>query len=1818
MEQKTEERLKAQSPELAGGAGFTFEGCVGGFYLAALLGEAYAPGMEGRIVSRVAFQQRNFGEPLDDVIVDFRDAAGEEARLSLQAKSALAISAAPGNKDFRDIVRDSWLTYKKADFRKNVDRYGAAVGSIKQEKARNLVRLCEFARESDTAAHFVARFADGGHASSEQREIRENLIDVLTDVKGEKVSAEELREFLAHLVLIEFDFMHAGATHTADVMTRLRECLASDEISKAPALWAKLYQMARDSAGKAGVYDRARLLREIASIGRMRGVTSLRGDLEKITAFTRAWIDDIQNDVGGTHLGRRALSALLDKTASECRFVQIIGLPGSGKSVLLRQRVEAELARGNVLFLKSDRLEGKSWSSFATASGFSGAPLSILLGEIAATGSETLYIDGIDRVEKDHRHLVLDVLRAIIRTPALSNWKVVVSLRDSGIEPLRNWLSEVLSALTIGTVEVEALDDEEAELLAKEKPALKPLLFGTTQVSEIVRRPFFAKVLHQSFASDGGAPFEPKSEIDLIDDWWERGGYSASGQEAINRQRAIIDLASIRARQLSQPIPLARLTAETRSQIEALVDDGILQHVRKGHTVRFSHDIFFEWSFFHVLVERGKEWPDEVRACGEPPAVARVVELLSQWEYREGKNWTATLHRLAASKMRSQWTRAWLLGPLGLPTFTPNESEFERAVFANEFALLKKALVWFQAEKTVPNANILASQLPADQRVRAADLLGWPSDLSTWRRFIEFLLLRVNSIPVALYPYIVALFEVWQNVLAELRNGFSIALLKQCADWLREIDARDDQFERSVRFNRDKPFEIQSRWQGFEGIVDFRQSLCRLILRSAASVPELAEEYLQRILATDDVREERYKEIIAFAPTLATTHPQLLVDLTLRHLQEELPDDRVAREQHELEESARIRNAARAKPASERTPHEERMVRHWGPHFPHSHQFSYHDWDTLCIDRGTQMWWPPSPLREPFFSLFKAAPEQALRLFTALCNHAVVAWRQLHRHDYERRATPIPLELQFPWGKQRFWGREREYLWHRGTWAPHALASGFLALEDWCLSELERGRLVDDVIRQIVQGNESIGILGTAVSLILHTDLVSEAAFPIVLAQSLWHVDLDRMVQDSSGGQTSLVGFKAGDEAHVAAIKKAGERSSRRKSLRWLVPAYVFSREFGERTKQTALAFKDNLSFQYEEQKGNAEAAEYLLTQANENTELALREHYKVEKSAQHEGMVEIAHVGPLFSKPENVEKAERASRSLQQSGLWSWAAKCLENGKIEDSATVTAALALAKEFDSATLFNADGEFEDVTMNRGAVAGTAAVVLNFRKGCSDEDLLWARDVLLRAFEAREMRDQFWSPRSIIPWHPAIYVARGLAADLRHGTASRNIQAQLIALVTNPLEAVSLGALAEMSSLWEIDPKLVWAGLQLALDLCRIGPFSRDTPRGPGDANHSPERRQTALTAANEYYESGTGWPALPLPPSAWIKRGPPARAVEAEDGDEGEVEAPDVEFDAEDVENPEESWGEPRTHWYSQYAAKVLALVPFGKLLSGEARDETLVFVTSVFAWTNDKNAPPWLKKGKRDRESTRLYEWTNQLGSTLGEIAGHLPLADVKTRILEPIFKLEGDACWALLTPFASSYICRYIYDASKMPKEAIEVVSLCLDRMLQSPAFKRNSYYAGEFRGFDEPRLAEILMFIPIERASGASRYVNGDWSEIGTILPLIDRYVRAGGWSVNIMSHFLTLCERAKDAYPPETFADEVLAIIEDDTQPLKGWNGTFIPARIAALVQFLADRETPMPPALGRKLLRVLDLLVDMGDRRSAALQLSETFREIKIS
>lgn len=1771
----------SQSPELAGGEGFTFEGDAAAFYLTALLAEAYAPGVDDQIVVRVSVQQRDFGEPLDDVIVDFEDAAKNVARLSLQVKRSLTISDAKTNSDFRDIIRDSWATFKKPDFRICSDRYGVAVGTISPAKERELKTLCDWARESLTPNHFDARFSDDGSASKEIKSVRSDIIALLGEVgKGEPCTPEEIHQFLAHFILIQFDFLREGATDPPEAINRIRECLAPDESLKAPLVWSKIVQLARSSAGKSGQFDRARLVRMVSPLARLRGANSIRPTLDRLTELAKTYANLIPDDVEGTKLERLSLLESLDAKVSNTRLVQIRGLPGSGKSVVMKRVVQRAMEKGPTIFLKAEQLEGTSWASYAASQGLYPLSLEQLLVELGATGTPILFIDAIDRIEKEHQPVILELFRTIVESRLLENWRIVVSLRDAGIELLRNWLGELLRLVTFDTLEVNELNDDESEILAIAKPHLRPLLFGGATVRAIVRRPFFAKILHQSYVSEPSAPpFAPQSEVDLIENWWKKGGYNEVGQSAFERQQTLIELARFRARELGQPIRLRHLTSI--AHIEDLRSDGILQNAREGISVRFSHDIFFEWAFFHVLADSDSSWIDEIKSCGEPPAVARVVELASQREYNWGNEWRANLAQVERPDIRSQWLRAWLVAPFGTARFEVDENQFAAAVFADEFRLFRKALVWFQAEKTTPNTNILSSTIPLEQRQRFADLLGWPSDVLAWRRLISFILRRIHEIPHRLYPEVVAIFEVWQNAFSSIHNAISHDLLMVSASWLAEIDSID---------RRESAEGGLFLWNEVSNLRSLRKSLEQLVLRSAPVEPDLVANYLERVIGSERIRDDHYEGLVAFSPILVQTLPEKVVELSLAFLCEELPDE-----------------------AAERTRGEKKTLSSVS-FLRYDDDFGDYSWENLSIHDDHRSYWPPSPLREPFQSLFQVSPVEAVRLFRELCNHAVTAWRQLHRLSRRNSATPIPLELKFPWGDEIFWGTDREYLWCRSIRAPKAIGCGFMALEDWCFAELERGRNADELIKQIVEGNQCVAILGVAATVALHTETVSDVTLPLFTSQRLLAADHIRWAQDRCNAP-SLIGFEyPKDKAHIDAVKISNSRPVRNTELRQKAPMFIFgSSRIRERAREAILNFINDLPYLYEEHRELPEVEEKLREEAIRYAELADPETYRAYRRSENSDQIVIVHESPSAAKPENVALVEEATKRLTESSLWVWASKSLEEGAIGETYAMEDAIALAKGTDGGDLFEpqeGDGDMVasmsgGLHMRRGGVAATAAAVLNFREGRNPEDLEWSRSVLERAIGLPEKPNGIWCPQSVIPWHQAIYVARGLGADLREGTAASSAVRGLFSLIAHPLEAVSLAAVEESCKLWSKDPKFTWTALVLALSLCQVPPRSRAENSLIGEMLHSPSEAQNAVDQAVSYYENSAMWMPLPLPPPAWIKAEADAKHSKRRKNQRHD------EFDT------QEEWIEPDGFWNSKQASEILNRMPIEEILNSGAKFSLLSFLEGVLDWNNRKHEPPWAKSSRRDHSIDRMFEWTHTLGAKLGQVAGLLPIHEFQTRFLDPILALRGENCWALLTPFVDSYVCAYVYDAAVIPSDTFAILDLCLARFLHDSVFDRNGYRSGEFSGFDQPKLARVLMFVSIERADLAARYVNGNWSEISLILPLIDRFVRAGGWGASVMGSFLTLCERAKDHYPAEAFADQILAVISDGPESLKGWTGTFIPAQIAELVQHFAHRDAPMPLVLAQKLLRILDLLVDMGDRRSAALQLNESFREIRL-
>ena len=966
-----------------------------------------------------------------------------------------------------------------------------------------------------------------------------------------------------------------------------------------------------------------------------------------------------------------------------------------------------------------------------------------------------------------------------------------------------------------------------------------------------------------------------------------------------------------------------------------------------------------------------------------------------------------------------------------------------------------------------------------------------------------------------------------------------------------------------------------------------------------------------RLLGEEELLQDIIDEILAYTPLLSQTHPAELADITLLHLRQELPADAAARREREEQAASARRKAALAKPEKERSRDEQLAAEGMFSRIGFD-SVSTSDWDRLALDDHRPNYFPASPLKEPFKSLFEHAPAEALRLVRELSNHAMTAWRQLFQLDWHRPGTPIPLEIAFPWGTQQFWGSPREYLWSRGFWAPKALGCAWLAAENWAMAELERGTDPDGLIRQIVEGNESIASLALALAVARQAGVVSDTVQPILESPRIWRADIRRGREEISFKTSSLIGFT--DESHrphAEAVDAINKRRVRQDDIRDLVGTYVLVTSRSEKMRAAIRRFAEEPEYDFEEHRNEPGARRDLANFAASMTHWADLANYHAVKAEMGDTVEAVYFVDPEASTPEAQERQANARAVLTEQALFVWAQKSLKSGAIDQMFAYANAIEHAQRIDREGSVAADQWPDAGSVAWGGVAGAAAVALRFREVSSEEERAWARGLLEKVAKASEPIDPSWSSMSVIPWHAGIFAARGLAADLRSSEASPTAGEDLLRLAAHPLEMVALAALESLFALFDTVSHLAWTGLCLGFDLCVLPPRGRMiTP----EAYHAAEaeRRAAALSTAIAAARASADWrvPRIPAAPWTFVPGAQPSRRpripTSREDFDDDEI-----------VEDG--AWRPAPEIWHSQFAAKIVQLVPIAVVLVMPGPSKSfLTFVRTMLEWTIESVAPSWDPDGRdSDRRRTQIHEWRDDFARQLGRIAGHLPPDVVERELLAPIVALRTDPCFSLLAPLVDMFLRAHVMDAETVSPSATRIMEVVLDRLLSWHGFDRTGYRAGELHGFDLPMLVKALMFVAALNAPGARRFANGDWSDIALILPIVDRFVRAAGWASTVMTKYLTLCEHAREAYPADQFADQVLSILSLGDEALEKWHGSMLPARIAGLVQRYADAQSPMPSNLGESLLRILDILVDQGDRRSAALQLTEAFREIKL-
>lgn len=1379
-----------------GGAGTHFESRVAAYFIATVLCQTAARGLpQGMVAAKVEFQRGFEGDSsaLDDVILEGVSGA-TESRLSLQVKRELTF----GDNDlFKEVMSDCWKTFSSPDFKKNIDRFGVAIGKIAQAVEKGGRDVLDLARKKSDAIDFLNHLQKQGVASDSMRTFSGNIRDRLNESKGSPVSDTELWEFLRHFEVLYFDFEQGESSESlTSAINGLAPALIPVDSDKTPVLWGALIGIADEYKPAAGSLTRSRLIEILHNRFRLSGLNYSVDDVNKIQTSSQRVLNSIKSQLGTVHLDRiDSLSELISRSA-ECEFIEITGEPGSGKSALLKAFAEIKAQDFPILVVDTKRLpETPGLESLERLWGIS-CELDRLIPDFSRAERPCLFIDGIDRIEEaGYWATINDLIRCIRKADSGERWCIIVTARANTLDYRQNIAKEALGKKQ-GRINVDVLSDEEVKQVAATYPALSALIKDDGPAGDLAKRPYLLDRLIKSKFLDSDSPPSKITEIDLMLDLWTDDG--GKGQAfRIQRQSVLTKIG--KALLAGEGLPKSFDIVETDA-LQSLSQDDIIRNDLISGKLEFCHDILEDWVLCRCLDDDSLDIATLLDSLDQALWLVEAIQLLAQY-YLEKKpdttNWQKLLQTVGHSSLDPRWKRAVVTAPLQSPSAYELLIKIEAILLADDAKLLHEMMVSLRTIEILPNTAWYNPEIKMDglddpMRKELAFSTAHPR-ARAWRPFLGWLRHRINQIPPHLVSELSKVLDVLPKSMGAVPDFLSDIVVDWARGWLQIVDYpwhRDTGIREkysSLQLGRHEDDKLGDR-------------LRHLILSSAEGAGKKVAEYLLEVQEGDRHRGAEY--IIENSNLLASHMPTELADFMLR----------VMCSEEDAEE--RRRHSGRGPMAFQRL--------------------------EIYDDR---LFFPACHLRPPFLSLLQNSPVEGLRLINGFCNYAIEMWREILRD--KNRGTPLPVHMSFSWGEKDFWGHEQQYLWFRALGVgPYSVCSALMALEVWMEAEVKRGRDLNDLFEAILKENNCVGVLGVCVSIILANPEKSlDIAIPFATNPFLWDWDLRRTVHERPG-PSNLIGFMPKDFAFFEHVRARNNLPHRKTMLREIVPYYILTA--GAETKTAFIncmkkTVEGELPYQYEEWRGHPDAEAELKDQIRRMEAMADPQNYKIYDAEDGKNFIfQYEHPADLAPEAEQIQTEQAELGKYLQIALW--VEQCLETGNLLQEVDLQEAVAKAKEWDEPELFSIPLSFEDMKRQKraAAVAGTVAVLLSHEAQISQKDMEWCRNVLSRAASTPFEDDTLTIRMSIISFHPAQYAVRGLMALIRTGKAHQEDKHLALALVCHPLEMIAQTVYLEVAKCWDSDPVFCWQAFVLATKLSLM-PRSI-MPRGHGLEVNEPEQQ----------------------------------------------------------------------------------------------------------------------------------------------------------------------------------------------------------------------------------------------------------------------------------------------------------------------------------------------------------------------------------------
>jgi hypothetical protein len=295
---------------------------------------------------------------------------------------------------------------------------------------------------------------------------------------------------------------------------------------------------------------------------------------------------------------------------------------------------------------------------------------------------------------------------------------------------------------------------------------------------------------------------------------------------------------------------------------------------------------------------------------------------------------------------------------------------------------------------------------------------------------------------------------------------------------------------------------------------------------------------------------------------------------------------------------------------------------------------------------------------------------------------------------------------------------------------------------------------------------------------------------------------------------------------------------------------------------------------------------------------------------------------------------------------------------------------------------------------------------------------------------------------------------------------------------------------------------------------------------------------------------------------------------------------------------------------------KVLQVIPLEAALADQANAALFLnWCEGLAKWTVKRIAPAWARS-RQDLDEPNgadYYTWRRHLYGFLSRVALKLPVEEGVRRFLQPAMA-TNDETFASFGEWFTRHLIAQVADSPEIPQTALELLSVVTQRVL---AYR--DWCHADHGGLSEQDFVDIvkhLFFADLGYAGRAVRFANRNWVEVGAVIPVFEPILLAHGSVTFVARAWMSLCERSFEHYPVQHFVDHLEYLLVGEGIP-PGWRNTDLPGLLSGLIQRFSERQQPMPLVMAQKFLRALDRLVDMGDRRAAAVELSEVFRSVRI-